>query len=567
MAGRTGRVDRGGLVVGVDVGTGSVRAGVFDLRGRRAGMGVRPIRLWRPRADFAEQSSDDIWRACRGAVRAAVREAGVKADRVVGIAFDATCSLVSVDGRGRPVTVSPSGRDEQNVIVWMDHRALAEADEINATRHRALKHVGGAISPEMQPPKLLWLKRRLPRAWARVAAGGTFLDLADYMAWRATGEDVRSLCTTVCKWMYRGHGGGRGGGAWDDGLWKRIGLGELAADGHARIGRVVRPMGEPIGAGLSGPSARDLGLRPGTAVGVGIIDAHAGGLGMIGAEVDGRGLDPRTCRRRLALIGGTSSCHMALSEAPTFVPGVWGPYFSAMVPGMWLNEGGQSATGALIDHVIESSAWVPELSRRARRRGVSVHAVLNEHLERMAAARRAPVSRLTEGFHVLGDHHGNRSPRADPHARGMVSGLSLNRTVDELAVAYLATVQAVAYGTRHIIETMNSAPRGSYAIDTIFACGGGTKNPLFVQQHADVTGCEVILPREPEAVLLGTAMLGAVAAGAHADCVGAMARMSAIGRRVRPTRGAEARYHGAKYAVYRRMYEDQRAYAAIMETR
>ena len=175
-----------------------------------------------------------------------------------------------------------------------------------------------------------------------------------------------------------------------------------------------------------------------------------------------------------------------------------------------------------------------------------------------------PVSRLTERFHVLGDHHGNRSPRADPHARGMVSGLSLNRTVDELAVAYLATVQAVAYGTRHIIEAMNGAPRSRYAIDTIFACGGGTKNPLFVQQHADVTGCEVILPREPEAVLLGAAMLGAVAAGKYADCVGAMAGMSGIGRRVRPAGRAEARYHQAKYAVYRRMYEDQRVYGGMM---
>ena len=113
---------------------------------------------------------------------------------------------------------------------------------------------------------------------------------------------------------------------------------------------------------------------------------------------------------------------------------------------------------------------------------------------------------LTERYHVLGDHHGNRSPRADPHARGMVSGLSLNRTPDELAIAYLATVQAVAYGTRHIIEAMNSAPGGRYAIDTLFACGGGTKNPLFVQQHADITGCTLHLPREPEAVLLGSAV-------------------------------------------------------------
>ena len=62
--------------------------------------------------------------------------------------------------------------------------------------------------------------------------------------------------------------------------------------------------------------------------------------------------DAETARGRVALIGGTSSCHMAVSPEPRFVPGVWGPYFSAMVPGWWLNEGGQSATGALLDHVV-----------------------------------------------------------------------------------------------------------------------------------------------------------------------------------------------------------------------
>ncbi|MCC6319806.1 MAG: FGGY-family carbohydrate kinase [Phycisphaerales bacterium] len=552
----------GGLVIGVDVGTGSVRAAVFDLGGRRLGMGVKPIQIWRPQADFVEQSGDDIWRSAGRAVREALAQAGAPPERIIGLSFDATCSLVCVDARGRPVTVSPSGHDERNVIVWMDHRAIAEAERINATGHEVLEYVGGAISPEMEPPKLMWLKKNLRRSWARIAAGGLFLDLADFLAWRATGTDVRSLCTTVCKWTYQGHRGGSAAGGWNKNFWRRIGLGDLVNDGHARIGRVVRPMGEPIGHGLTAAAAGQLGLRPGTAVGVGMIDAHAGGLGMIGAEVEGQGLSATTAPRRLALIGGTSSCHMAVSVKPAFIPGVWGPYYSAMVPGLWLNEGGQSATGALIDHVIESSPLAPELSREARRKGVSVHELLNKRLGALAG--RGPVSRLTRNFHVLGDHHGNRSPRADPHARGIVSGLSLNRTLDELAVWYLATVQAVAYGTRHIIEAMNAGRGGRYKIDTVFACGGGTKNPLFVRQHADITGCVTLLPREPEAVLLGAAMLGAVAAGAFPDCTTAMAGMTAIGRRVEPVGGAEREYHEAKYRVYRRMYEDQRGYGRIM---
>src|SRR3954462_9421849 len=102
----------GAVFLGIDVGTGSARAALFDERGQRLGLGVSPIELWRPEEDFAEQSSEDIWRACGRAVRAALSEAGMSpADtkRVAGIGFDATCSLVVLGEDDHPVTVSPSG--------------------------------------------------------------------------------------------------------------------------------------------------------------------------------------------------------------------------------------------------------------------------------------------------------------------------------------------------------------------------------------------------------------------------------------------------------------------------
>src|SRR5207302_2172867 len=113
----------------------------------------------------------------------------------------------------------------------------------------------------------------------------------------------------------------------------------------------------------------------------------------------------------------------------------------------------------------------------------------------------------------------NRSPRADPSLAGMISGLRLSDSLDDLALLYLATIQAIAHGTRHIVATMNAH---GYRIDTILACGGGTKNPVFLREHADATGCRVVLPREPEAVLLGAAMLGAVASGDQPSVLAAM---------------------------------------------
>jgi hypothetical protein len=544
--------------LGIDVGTGSARAGIFDARGRRAGSASFPIKLWHPAPDHVEQSSEDIWRACVRATRAALRGAGLKAAAIKGIGFDATCSLVALDAEDRPVTVSTTGRAEQNVVVWMDHRALEQTERINRTGHAVLRYVGGVISPEMEMPKLLWLKEHLPASWQRTAR---FFDLPDFLTYRATGDETRSLCSTVCKWTYLGQRGGNGAG-WSREFFQQIGLGDLAAENFRRIGQTIRPMGTPLGGGLTARAAKELGLIAGTPVGGSIIDAHAGGLGMLGAKLGGRAPTSAALNRRLALIGGTSSCHMAVSAQPRFIRGIWGPYFSAMIPGLWLTEGGQSATGALIDHVIFSHAAAAGLVLEAKRSGRTIYELLNARLNTLAESERAPFpAALTRELHILPDFHGNRSPRADPTLRGVISGLTLSATADDLARRYLAAIQAVAYGTRHIIEEMN---RRGYAIDTVLICGGGTKNPVFLREHADITGCRLVLPAEPEAVLLGSAVLGAVAGGEHATVLGAMQSMNAAGRIIAPTRGAVARFHSAKYRVFHRLHADSLAVRKLM---
>jgi FGGY-family pentulose kinase len=547
--------------VGIDVGTGSARAGIFDGRGRRLGMGTATLAIFRPQEDYVEQSSEDIWRACGHALRLAIKEAGFDDDdtaRIAGIGFDATCSLVVLGPRDEPITVSPTGRDEQNVMVWMDHRAIDEARVINEGRHDVLKYVGGAISPEMEMPKLLWLKHRLPESWQRAAR---FFDLPDFLSYRATGIDTRSLCTTVCKWTYLGHE--PPSGKWDENFLRAVGLEDLAHEEFAKIGRVVRPMGERIG-GLTTNSAAELGLLPGTAVAVSIIDAHAGGLGLLGVPLEDAPPTEATLEQRVALIGGTSSCHMAVSREPKFINGIWGPYWSAMVPGMWLTEGGQSATGALIDHTIDTHARGPELRQLAAQKGTTVYALLNARVDELAArAGYAFAGELTRDLHVLPDHHGNRSPRADPSLRGMVSGLKLTDSVDSLVLLYLATIQGIALGTRHIIDAMNAK---GYAISTIIACGGDMKNPLFVREHAEATQCRVVLAKEPEAVLLGAAMLGAVAAGAYPSLLAAMGAMNESAAIVTPSGGEVERYYEGKYRVFLRMHGDQLAYRALMQT-
>ncbi|GAC1543459.1 MAG: hypothetical protein NVS3B10_07690 [Polyangiales bacterium] len=252
---------------------------------------------------------------------------------------------------------------------------------------------------------------------------------------------------------------------------------------------------------------------------------------------------------------------MAVSRAPKFVPGVWGPYWSALVPGLGITEGGQSATGALIDHTLRTHARFVQLEAQATQESTTPYALLDARLDALGSATRFPAE-LTRELHVLADHHGNRSPRADPTLRGMVSGLRLDDSLDALALLYLATVQSIALGTRHILESMNAH---GHRVTTLFASGGDPRSRVFLREHADATGCRIVLPREPEAVLLGSAILGAVASGAHPTSVAAMGAMSGASTIVEPTGGVVRAYHDAKYRVYLRMHDDQLAYRGLMQ--
>lgn len=519
--------------IGVDVGSASVRAGLFDDAGHQLAFAVRPIRQFNPRADVYEQSSADIWDQVCAAVRAAVAAGGITDDAVRGIGFDATCSLVAVGASGAPVSVAEDADPRRDIVMWMDHRAVAEAADINATGDAALDYVGGDVSVEMELPKVLWLKRHFPQ---RHAAVRRYLDLADYLVWRATGADRASVCTLTCKWNYLAHEA-----RFSSSLLAAIGLPELPD----KVPATVLPLGSAAGT-LGERSAAELGLPAGTVVATGIVDAHAGGLALLGAAPAGG----------LAIISGTSCCHLVVSREKIMVPGVWGPYFGAMLPGWWLNEGGQSAAGSLIDWTLrQSDAW-PTLEAAACEASRSVYDTANDWVAALEAREPHP----TRDLHVLADHHGNRSPRADPLARGAMAGQSLEHGPDALARRYLATVQSLAYGTRHILETLNGA---GHRIERVMMTGGGVRNALSLREHANATGYDLHLGSEDQEVTRGAALLAATASGAFADLHAAAASMVRPGVTIRAD-PAQRAFHDAKYAVYLAMYDDWCRYRRMM---
>jgi FGGY-family pentulose kinase len=514
------------LVIGVDVGTGSARAGLFRLDGRLLGRGEHAIAMHQPLPDHAEHDSEDIWTAVSQAVRAAVAMAGAIPAQVAGISFDATCSLVVRDRSARPLSVSTTGEARWDTVVWLDHRAIAEADECTDTGHKVLDFIGGVMSPEMQTPKLMWLKRRFPDRWKKA---GYFFDLADYLTWRATGSLARSQCTLGCKWTYLGHGGE----TWHADYLQKIGIGDMLERG--RLPERASPIGMSLG-GLTDAAAADLGLTTATKVGVGLIDAHAGALGVLGGYAG----DVAEIGRHLALIAGTSSCIMALSASPKPIPGIWGPYFGAMLPELWLNEGGQSATGALLDHIIRTHVAGQTANTAMHRRIVA----------RVMELRTDAGLDLAGRLHVLPDFHGNRSPIADPHALGVISGLTLDETFDGLCKLYWRTCVAIALGLRHVLDTMNA---NGYVIDTLHVTGGHTKNPLLMELYADATGSTVVEPAADDAVLLGTGMVAATAAGAFGSLADSAKAMQRGGRSRAPNLKARSRFD-RDYAAFLAMH-------------
>ncbi len=325
---------------------------------------------------------------------------------------------------------------------------------------------------------------------------------------------------------------------------------------------------------LSEKASSQLGLPQGIAVGSGVIDAYAGWVGTVGAKVnlgsdyldDGAPKnDISQAFSRLAAVAGTSTCHLAMSKEPVFVDGVWGPYRDVLLPDFWMAEGGQSATGELLKHVLETHPAYNETMSLAESFNTSIYDYLNSHLEEMKERTGAPtVSYLGRHFFFYGDLWGNRSPIADPTMTGSVIGLSSDRSMDGLALYYYATMEFIAMQTRQIIETMNKA---GHSITSIFMSGSQCQNKILMELIASTCAMPVLIPRYVHAAVVhGAAMLGAKAASADEegkteDLWSIMDRMSKPGKVTRPGKDeGEKKLLDIKYKIFLEQCKTQQLY-------
>ena len=482
-------------LMGIDFGTGGVRVGLFDRQGAAAVFSAVELRTRHPRSGWAEQDPAEWWSALARATRQALDESGVPAAEIAGISVDATASTV--------VATDADGRHLRPAIMWMDVRAADQARRVQETGDPALKYNGfGAVSAELGLPKALWLKEHEPEVWDGAAR---IVECADWAIQRLTGEATTSVNTASGKWYFD-----RDAGGFPASLYEAV----EAEDLLDKIPQRVLDLGAAAGR-LTAEAAGELGLEAGTPVAEGGIDAHVGALGL-GVVAPGM----------LALITGSSHVIIGQAADPIHDPGFWGAYTDAILPGQYTVEAGQASTGSVV-------AWFKNhlagtALAEAERRGVDPYVVLNE-----LAAEVPPGS---EGLVVLDYFQGNRSPYTDPHARGLISGLSLRHGPGHL---FRAILEGICYGTELIFRTLR---RHDFELRSIAAAGGATRSELWVQLHADVANVPVSIPREPEGPVLGAAMLAAVGAGVHPDLQSAAAEMVHVERTIEPDPGRHAEY-------------------------
>ena len=485
-------------VIGIDAGTESARAFVFDLHGCPAGVGVSNYVTTFPATGRAEQDPADWWLAIGDAVRMAVKNANVSPSDIKAIGLDTTsCTVVLLDREMQPL---------RSALIWMDVRAAREAADVLATGDPALviNSAGhGPVSAEWMIPKALWLKRNEREIFDRAYGVCEFIDFLNY---HLTGHFVASGDTTAMRWHYVKANGGR-----PDSLLKKLDLEELIEKWPQQV---IFP-GDTVG-GLTRAAANHLGLLPDTPVVQGGADAF---IGIIGLGVISPG--------QLALITGSSHLQLALSDKPIHKRGLWGSYSDCVYRGDHVLEGGQTSTGSILKWF--TTNFSPNVDYKC------------------LDAAASKIEPGAEGLLVLDHFQGNRTPYTDPNSRGAVIGLSLAHTP---AHVFRAVIEGICFGTEAILRAFQD---DRFKISEIVICGGATKSNLWLQTHADVSGIPLKLTEVPDAPALGSAILAAHGANLYRtveEGATAMVRTKGV---VEPDEKKHRRYQEL-YPAYNELY-------------
>ncbi len=525
------------LLVGVDFGTLSGRAVVVRAADgaelgsavHEYGHGVVDRELPGTRRalppDWALQVPADYVDVLRKAVPAAIAAAGVDPADIVGIGTDFTASTVlPVTSQGVPLNELPQFADRPHAYVklWKHHAAQQQADRINElARSRGedwLPRYGGLISSEWEFAKGLQLLEEDPEVYHFAAR---WVEAADWIVWQLTGNYVRNACSAGYK------------GIRQDGHYPSreflAGLNPDFADFvETKLGTEIAQLGSLAGR-LTEEAAGWTGLRPGTAVAVGNLDAHV-------TAAAGNALSPG----QMVAIMGTSTCHVMNGTELREVPGMCGVVLGGISEGLYGYEAGQSGVGDIFGHFVGSG--VPrDYYRRADAAGQSVHELLTE----LASSQQVGE----HGLIALDWHSGNRSVLVDHDLSGMLVGQTLYTRPEDV---YRALIEATAFGARTIIETFSGA---GVPVTELIISGGLTRNKMLMQIYSDVTRLPLSIITSDQGPALGSAIHAAVAAGLYPDVAAAAGVMGRVERAVYQPNPADSSAYDELFAEYTLLHD------------
>ena len=480
--------------IGIDFGTLSARALLVDLDNgketavseyvyRRALLTEHDFDGTAPESSAALQDPQDYLDALRFTVRGVLESAAVQPEAIVGLGIDVTSSTVlPVTETGDPLCSMPAFQNEPQAYLklWKHHSAAAEADAITALAEKRrepwLELYGNKVSSEWFFPKLYEVFNKAPAVYNAMFR---YVEAADWLVWKLTGQEVHSACMAGYKSLWKGKYPERD-------FWAALDPGFADVIG-TKVSEKVQPTGTKAGV-ITEEGAQLIGLLPGTAVAVPIIDAHAA-LPAAGIVDDGK----------LMMIIGTSTCHIVMNKEEKKVRGICGSVMDGVAPGYAAYEAGQPCVGDGLRWFIQNA--VPEnYTAAAREAGVTVFDYLNKKAAQIGAGENRVLA--------LDWFNGNRSPLADFDLSGLLLGLTLKTKPEEI---YRALIEATAFGTKMIIDLYE---RSGVEIRQLYASGGiPRKNPFFMQIYADVLGKEITVAKSQQAGSLGSAIFAAVSSG------------------------------------------------------
>ncbi|WP_426350425.1 ribulokinase [Alloiococcus sp. CFN-8] len=435
--------------------------------------------------DWALQHPLDYIEVLEETIPAVIKSSGVDNEQIIGIAIDFTaCTMLPVDDKGTPLCLKEElkGNPHSWIKLWKHHAAQYEANKLNKIAEERgeefLKRYGGKISSEWMFPKIMQILDEAPEVYQEASG---FMEATDWVTLQLCGLEKRNSCTAGYKAMWhkeKGYPSKEFFKALDPRLENVV---------EEKLSGEIYSLGQKAGE-LTEEMAKRTGLLPGTAVGIGNVDAHVS-LPAVGITEPGK----------MLMIIGTSTCDILLGEEEKIVSGMCGVVEDGVLPGFYGYEAGQSCVGDhfqwLVENCIPSYAY-----EEAKERVIGIHEYLTEEASKLRPGE--------SGLLALDWWNGNRSVLVDVDLTGMLIGLTLATKPQEI---YRALIEGIAYGQNRIIEAFEES---GVPVNELYACGGiASKNKLMMQIYSDVTNKPIKISASDQTPALGAAMFGAVAAG------------------------------------------------------